>query len=121
AGPGQGGGARVGGGERDSEQGGNAVRCHVVEQQPVEDVEAPAEPGGEDHRPLVAVHVEQRAAAAHALDRLHGFLPPNIRGQFLTPCPDLAACTGQVSRAWMQLRAWRCKVAPSARITPVTW
>lgn len=43
----------------ESEQGGNAVRRHIVEQQAVEDIETPAQPRGEQHRPLVARHPHQ--------------------------------------------------------------
>src|SRR6185436_5714010 len=48
--------------ERDAEQHRHARRRDVVEEQAVEDVEAPPEPGREQDHPLIAVHVEHRAA-----------------------------------------------------------
>ena len=45
--------------ERDIQQHGHRVRRHVVEEQAVENIEAPSQPGGKQHRPLVGVHVEQ--------------------------------------------------------------
>ena len=52
-------GSRGGGAERNIEQHGHRVRRHVVEEQAVENIEAPSQPGGKQHRPLVGVHVEQ--------------------------------------------------------------
>ena len=49
---------------RNAEQRGYRVRGDVVEEQAVEDVEPPAEPRRENHRPLVPVHAEQYWASA---------------------------------------------------------
>ena len=60
---------RLGRADREAQQRRHAVGRDVVEEQPVEDVEAPAEPGGEQHRPLVAVHVEHGRGAGRGRSR----------------------------------------------------
>ena len=61
AGPIGSGGFGFGRADTEMQQGGDAVRGDIVKQQAVEYVKAPAEPGGEQHRPLVAVHAQQAA------------------------------------------------------------
>ena len=61
-------GARGGRSERNVQQHGDCVRRDIVEEKTVEDVEAPSQPGGEQHRPLVGVHVEQRASGRRGRD-----------------------------------------------------
>ena len=52
-------GSRGGRAERNAEQHGHGVRRDVIEEKAVEDIEAPSQPGGKQHRPLVGIHIEQ--------------------------------------------------------------
>ena len=56
--------------ERNIEQHRHRIRRDVVEEQAVENVEAPSQPGGKQHRPLVGVHIEQ-CSSGRGRHRLH--------------------------------------------------
>ena len=56
--------------ERNIEQDRHGIGRDVVEQKTVENIEAPSQPGGKQHRPLVCVHIEQRAALGGRTDGL---------------------------------------------------
>ena len=60
AGPVERGAARLGRADLEAEQRRDGVRRDIVEEQAVEDVEAPAEPGREQHDPLIAGQSQHR-------------------------------------------------------------
>ena len=72
AGPGERRRLRPGRIQRNSQQGWNAVRRHVVEEQAVEYVESPAQPCGEEHHPLVSIHVQQQSLLWDDIETCHG-------------------------------------------------
>jgi pyruvate/2-oxoglutarate dehydrogenase complex dihydrolipoamide acyltransferase (E2) component len=62
------------GADRNAQQCRHGVGRDIVEQQTVEYVEAPAQPGSQQDRPLVRVHIEQGGSGCRRRERL--FLPP---------------------------------------------